>query len=246
MLLEELRILSFCTADTQTQAHAQLRRDNLKLKSLLTKYRQTFRRRYPQLLEDLTETDVHNYTPFATKTHLLLWYYKHFIATPTLFDIKMVPRFKTIDWYAGYQERYWVGHREQEDSEYLDIFDDSDSDGIPLRDMRQKLQKLLHRLRKVRSAKQYYAAGDFKHPPLRPVAQRDKFHSSSARDEPTFNPEFRFPFKQRQKCVFTMTPQVLTWNRNVWLLCWSWNKSDRFNVLQIYSWVQMMRRLLDT
>ena len=151
----------------QGKVHAQkvLEEENNLLKELLKKYRKAFRGRCPQQLEDLTETDVRKFTPFPSKKHLLIWF-KHFVAGPTLYNGKTVPRYTTIEGYAGYQERYRTARRTQEDVDHPDMFGDGDLDGIPLEGARQKLEKMRHKLRKKKAVKQYHSAAAFKEPPL--------------------------------------------------------------------------------
>ena len=184
----------------QGKVHAQkvLEEENNLLKELLKKYRKAFRGRCPQQLEDLTDTDVRKFTPFPSKKHLLIWF-NHFVAGPTLYNGKTVPRYTTIEGYAGYQERYRTARRTQEDIDHPDMFGDGDLDGIPLAGARQKLEKMRHKLRKKKAVKQYHSAAVFKEPPLVSAEQRVKFKRNKRSPHGQLGSDFSIPTTKRKR-----------------------------------------------
>ena len=178
--------------------HGRLER--AKLEELLQKYRQYFCGKCPQRLRDLSESDVQEFTPFPSLQHLLI-FYKHFVAGLTLYKGEQVPRYNTIDGYAGYSQRYRSARRRQENEEHPDLFDDRDLDDIPLRDARQKLEKVRSKLRKKKAVEQYHAAVEVKAHSLRSTEQQNKFHEGITNCDDELDDKFEIPFKKRKRAA---------------------------------------------
>ena len=176
--------------------HGQLERE--RLQEILEKYRKYFGGKCPQKLCDLSESDVQEFTPFPSLQHLLI-FYKHFVAGPTLYKGKLVPRYTTIDGYAGYSQRYRNARRRQENAEHPDLFDDQDLDDIPLRDARQKLEKVRSKLRKKKAVEQYHAAVEVKAQSLRSTDQLNKFHGEKKSCDDQLDDKYEVPFDKRKR-----------------------------------------------
>ena len=154
----------------------------------------------PQRLADLSDADVRALTSFPTKNHLVK-FYEQFLACPTQYQGKQVPRFATIDGYAGYQERYRTGRRTQENAANPDLFNDADLDAIPLKGAKKKLEKMRGKLRKSNAVKQYHSASEFQDRPLRSTVQLKKFHAGKRPvvSEGISGGDFHVPFTKQKR-----------------------------------------------
>ena len=143
--------------DMQQRGHRERDLEVKQLRELLSQYRQEFRGRCPQSLDDLTEEDTQKYTPFTTKVRMLIWY-KHFVAGKTaVVNGKRESRVNTIEGYAGVSNRYRQARRSGETAKHPDLFDEYEHvEDHPLKDMKTRLNKSRGKLRKKQAVHQYH------------------------------------------------------------------------------------------